>query len=312
MGFEPTEFISRATEELRHLLPRGKAIVACSGGVDSTVCAALAKKAFGERGSAVFLDDGLRREGEGVFVQKALAGLGVPVRIVSARERFFAALRGVREPEEKRLRFREIFYTVLSELVQEEGAAALVQGTIAADIIETKGGVKTQHNVLSQIGLDPVARWGIRVLEPLRELFKPEVREVARALGLPREITDRRPFPGPGLAIRVLGEVTPKRVALLRRATRIVDEETADIPAFQAFPVLLSDRGTGIRDGARALGAAIALRIVTSTDALTAVPLDLPWDQLSRIARRLTEEIPEITRVLYEITPKPPATIEWE
>lgn len=312
MGFEPTQFISRATEELRHALPRGKAIVACSGGVDSTVCAVLARRAFGARGSAVFLDDGLRREGEGALVQRALAGLGVPVRIVSARERFFAALRGVSDPEEKRLRFREVFYSVLSELVQEEGAAALVQGTIAADILETKGGVKTQHNVLSQIGLDPVARWGIRVLEPLRELFKPEVREVARALGLPREIADRRPFPGPGLAIRVLGEVTPKRVALLRRATRIVDEETAEIPAFQAFPVLLSDRGTGIKNGARALGAAIALRIVASTDALTAAPLDLPWDQLARIARRLTEEIPEITRVLYEITPKPPATIEWE
>lgn len=312
MPFDPVKFISQAVEELRSALPEGRALVACSGGVDSSACAVVARKAFGDRVSTVFLDDGLMREGEGAAVQKALGQLGVPVKVLPVEKRFFAALQGVRDPEQKRVRFRAVFYEVLAEVMREQRAAALVQGTIAADIVETKGGIKTQHNVLSQIGVDPLKAWAVKVLEPLRDLFKPEVREVARALGLPPEITERRPFPGPGLAVRVLGEVTPERVELLRRATRIVEEETVDVHAFQAFPVLLSDRGTGIRDGRRAWGVAIALRLVASADAMTAQPVLLPWERLSRIAQRLTQEIPEVTRVLYELTPKPPATIEWE
>lgn len=312
MGFDSRSFIKEKVEELQRGFPAGKVLVACSGGVDSSVCAVLAKAAFASRLSAVFLDDGLMREGEGTAVQAALSRLGVRVRIVPVADRFFAALRGVVDPEEKRIRFREIFYTVLSELIEEEGAEALVQGTIAADVLETKGGVKTQHNVLYEIGLDPKARWGLVVLEPLSALLKPQVREVARALGLPPEITGRRPFPGPGLAVRILGEVTPARAELLRRATRIVEEETADLPAFQAFPVLLSNRGTGVREGKRVLGQSIALRFVASQDALTATPLAVPWARLSGIAQRLTAELPEVTRVLYELTPKPPATIEWE
>jgi GMP synthase (glutamine-hydrolysing) len=187
----------------------------------------------------------------------------------------------------------------------------LVQGTIAADIIETEGGVKTQHNILEQIGIDPDAGYGFKVVEPVKELFKPGVREVAAGLDLPEEIHQRMPFPGPGLATRVVGEVTPERVERVRRAHVIIEEELTPLKPFQTFAVLLADRGTGLQEGKRNFGEIIIIRSVESKDALTAEATEVPWETLKRLASRITTEIPEVVRVAYELTPKPPATIEY-
>lgn len=310
MPFDPEEFVAQTVRELREALPAGQAVVACSGGVDSTVCAILAHRAFGPRAHAVFLDTGFMREGEAEAVQSALASLGIPLEIVPAAPRFFQALAGTSDPEEKRKLFRQTFYAVLAEVLAEKSAQALVQGTIAADVRETQAAVKTHHNVVD------AAPWvwpkDLLILEPVRSLLKPEVREVARFLGLGESFVGRRPFPGPGLAVRVVGEVTPKRVELLRRATRIVEEETTDLPAFQAFPVLLAGRATGVRHGGRHYGQVLVVRVVGSADALSADPLPLPWARLQRLVERLLQELPDLSRVLYDLTPKPPATIEWE
>ncbi len=310
MPFVPEEFVAQAIQELREALPAGQAVVACSGGVDSTVCAILAHRALGERAHAVFLDTGFMRAGEAEAVRAALASLGIPLEIVPAAPRFFQALAGTSDPEEKRKHFRRTFYGVLAEVLAEKGARALVQGTIAADVRETQAAVKTHHNVLDVApGVWPK---DLLILEPVRALLKPEVREVARFLGLGESFVGRRPFPGPGLAVRVVGEVTPERVELLRQATRIVEEETADLPAFQAFPVLLAERATGVRHGSRHHGQVLVVRVVGSADALSAEPLPLPWERLQQLVERLLRELPDLSRVLYDLTPKPPATIEWE
>jgi GMP synthase (glutamine-hydrolysing) len=306
----PAEFVEQAIKSMREVLPRGRAVVACSGGVDSTVCAVLAHQAFGERAHAVFLDTGFMRADEAPSVERALAGLGISLEVVPVAPRFFQALAGITDPEEKRRRFRATFYAVLAEILAEKGAEALVQGTIAADVAETRAAVKTHHNVLDwEAQVWPKERV---VLEPLRTLLKPEVRELARYLGLPEEFLGRQPFPGPGLAVRVVGEVTPERVELLRQATRIVEEETADLPAFQAFPILLAEKATGVKGGTRHYGEVLVLRFVRSGDALSAEPLALPWERLQALVERLLRELPALSRVLYDLTPKPPATIEWE
>jgi GMP synthase (glutamine-hydrolysing) len=260
---------------------------------------------------AIFIDDGLMREDEPEDVSKVFSDLGIQVEVVDAHDEFFAALKGIFDPEEKRKAFRETFYTVFGREVLRSEAKYLIQGTIAADIIETKGGVKTQHNILEQIGIDPEKGFGFKVVEPLKELFKPQVREVAREVGLPERIYRRMPFPGPGLATRVIGEVTPERVSLVRKATQIVEEEIEPLKPFQAFAVLLSDRGTGIEEGQRKFGNIIIVRSVESRDAMTAEPTEVPWEILMSISKRITGEIPEVSRVAYEITPKPPATIEY-
>lgn len=310
MKLSPAEFVEKAVEDMREALPTGRAVVACSGGVDSTVCAVLAHQAFGDRAHPVFLDTGFMRAEEAQAVEKALGRLGIRLEIFPVASRFFQALAGVTDPEEKRKRFRATFYGVLAEIVAEKGARALIQGTIAADVAETQAAVKTHHNVLD---LGPQV-WPkeLLVLEPVRSLLKPKVREVARYLGLPEEFIRRRPFPGPGLSVRVVGEVTPERVELLRRATKIVEEETADLPAFQAFPVLLAEKATGLREGRRHYGEVLALRFVRSENALSAEVLFPPWEKLQSLVARLLQELPALSRVLYDLTPKPPATIEWE
>ncbi len=307
---DPQAFIQQHTAEIKDTVGTAKAVVALSGGVDSATTAALAHRAIGDHLVSIFIDDGLMREGEGPAVAEDFAKLGIKVGIVDAQDEFFAALKGLEDPEEKRKAFRHTFYTVLGRLVKESGAMCLLQGTIAADILETQRGVKTQHNILEQIGLDP-QQWGLTVLEPLKELFKPQVREVAAALGLPEDMHQRMPFPGPGLATRVIGEVTPERVETLRRATTIVEEETADLKPFQAFAVLLRDRATGLKGEGRAFGQIIAVRCVASTDAMTASVVEVPWDTLRRIQERITAEVADVTKVLYDITPKPPSTIEY-
>lgn len=304
-------FIDQKVEEIQRTVGSEKAISALSGGVDSSACTVLAHWAIGENLKVVFIDDGLMREDEPDDVKKIFANLGIGVDVIDAKDEFFAALKGKIDPEEKRKAFRSAFYTVFKQAVLESNARYLVQGTIAADIIETKGGVKTQHNILDQIGINAEAEYGYKLVEPLRDLFKYQVREVAKELGLPESVYQRMPFPGPGLATRVVGEVTPERVSLVRKATQIVEEEISAMKPFQAFAVLLADKGTGIEEGKRKFGDIIIVRSVESRDAMTAEPTPIPWDTLMTISRRITKELPEVVRVAYEITPKPPATIEY-
>lgn len=304
-------FIAQQTEEIRRTVGAEKALVALSGGVDSSTVALLGHRAIGEQLDCLFIDDGLMRKNEGPMVQETFARLGVRVRILDAAERFFQALKGLCGPEEKRKAFRDAFYRTLGEAVRESGAKFMLQGTIAADIIETQKGIKTQHNILEQIGIDPTAEYGLRILEPLKTLFKHQVREVARALGLPAEISERQPFPGPGLAARIVGEVTAERVATVREAQAIVEEELEELKPFQCMAVLLSDRATGLRDGQRELGQIIAVRAVYSTDAMTADVVQAPWEKLVRLQQRICAEIPGVVKVLYDLTPKPPSTIEY-
>ncbi len=304
------QFVAEKTEELRQTVGQQRALVALSGGVDSSVVAALGHQAIGDQITALFIDDGLMREGEGQMVAEVFAGLGIEVQIQDCSEQFFAALSGLTDPEDKRKAFRDTFYQTLGEAVRDSGAKFMLQGTIAADVLETKAGIKTQHNVLEQIGLDP-ASYGLEILEPLRELFKPQVREVARELGLPETIAERMPFPGPGLATRVVGEVTPERVATARAATVIVEEELAELRPFQCMAVLLNARATGVQDGQRTFGQIIVVRSVESEDAMTAEPTEVDWPKLRRIQQRICAEVPGVSKVLYDLTPKPPSTIEY-
>ena len=260
---------------------------------------------------AVFIDDGLRREGEPEFVVKTLNALGVKVKFVDAKTEFFKVLKGKLDAEEKRKAFRDVFYKTLGKAAKEEEIKYIVQGTIKADVIETVKGIKSQHNVLEQIGIDPQI-YGYSILEPIKELFKPEVRMVARELGLQKEISERMPFPGPALSIRVLGEVTPDKITLLRKATEIVEEETSNLGTFQNFAVLHNDKATGIKKGERVYGNIITVRIVVSEDAVTAKAKQVPYNILEKISQRITSEIPSVVRCLYDITHKPPATIEFE
>ncbi|MBD3413351.1 MAG: glutamine-hydrolyzing GMP synthase subunit GuaA [Candidatus Aminicenantes bacterium] len=304
-------FIEKKLNEIKDTVGSGKAISALSGGVDSSTCTVLAHKALGDRLQVIYIDDGLMRENEDQYVTRIFSDMGIEVEVIDARKDFFSALKGIADPEEKRKAFRNKFYEAFGDAVLKSGARHLVQGTIAADIIETKGGVKTQHNILEQIGIDSEKGYGFKVIEPLKELFKFEVRKVAKSLGLPKELYQRMPFPGPGLATRVIGEVTEGRVRRLSKATQIVEEEIADLDPFQAFAVLLNDKGTGIEQGKRKFGEIVIIRSVESKDAMTAEPTKVPWKTLTKISKRITEEIPTVTRVAYEITPKPPATIEY-
>jgi len=309
--FEPEKFIEKQVDEVKETIGDEKAVIATSGGVDSTVCAVLTYRAIGDRAVIVFIDDGLMREGEAEQVTNFFKALNMNTRLVDAATEFFDALKGITEPEEKRKAFRNTFYSVLGRVVREEKAKYLVQGTIAADILETVKGIKTQHNILEQIGIDPES-YGLTIVEPLREIYKHEVREVARSVDLPAEFSERPPFPGPGLATRTLGEVTPERVEIERRATKIVEEETSDIESFQSMAVLMNDKATGIRDGKRAYGYIIVVRLVKSEAAITAEAVNVPWTILKRIDKRITTEIPEVVHVLYSLTDKPPATIEFQ
>ncbi|MEA3255310.1 MAG: ATP-binding protein [Candidatus Altiarchaeota archaeon] len=311
MDFDAKEFIEEKTRELSDVIGDAKVICATSGGVDSMACTVLAHNVVGDQLTAVFLDDGLMREGEPEAVTGWLKSNGINTRLMDVADEFFTALKGIDDPEVKRKAFRDTFYKVLGRAVRESGASFMIQGTIAADIIETKGGIKTQHNILEQIGIDPET-YGLRILEPLREIYKPQVREVARELGLPEEYHQRMPFPGPGLATRIIGEVTPERTAVVRKACSIVEEEILrELTPFQAFAVLLNDRATGVVDGERAFGNIIVVRSVESRDAMTATATEIPWETLQLIQERICREIPEVTKVLYDLTPKPPSTIEY-
>lgn len=305
------QFIVDQINEIRETVGNGTAINALSGGVDSSVVTVLGHRALGRRLKTFFVDNAIMRADEPRRVVKAFARLGIPVQRVDARSEFLRALKGLADPEEKRQAVTDTFYAkVFGRLVRKTHAHFLLHGTILTDIEETVAGIKRQHNILTQMGIDTRKAYGYMVLEPLKTLRKDGVRRVARALGLPAEITRRMPFPGPALAARIVGEVTEDKLALVRQATAIVEEELAVVKAFQYFAVLLTDRATGIRHGQREFGHIIVVRCINSVDARTATATRIPWPKLERICRRITA-LPGVNRCLYDLTPKPPATVEY-
>lgn len=304
-------FIKEKIEEIVSLAGTGLAVNALSGGVDSSTVTMLGHKALGERLKTYFIDHGLMREGEPERIVSLFKELGVHVELVDARTEFFNALGGLTDPEEKREAITQAFYEeVFSRLVKESGAMHLLQGTNYTDIEETVAGVKRQHNILAQLGIDTEESYGYKVIEPLIQLRKPAVREVAKALGLPEEICNRPPFPGPALATRILGEVTPERVETVKKATSIVEEELANTGAFQYMAILHEDRVTGVRNGERDYGFQIEVRCWDSQDATIGSPTRLHYDILEKLADRITTEVPGVVSVTYNITQKPPSTIE--
>ncbi|MEM2419843.1 MAG: ATP-binding protein [Candidatus Bathyarchaeia archaeon] len=397
-SFNPQKFVETQVEAIRRAIGNQKALVAVSGGVDSTTCAVLTRKAIGGNLVCVILDDAFMREGEPERVAEILSKepFNMLVKIVDVRERFLNAMKGLRDAEEKRKKFRETFYKVLSETAKKEGCTVLVQGTIHADIVETVGGVKTQHNVLEQIGINPMEKFGFKVVEPLLALYKEQVRMVARYLGLPPEISERQPFPGPGLSVRVVGEIRPDKLETLKRATTIVEgllaehkpsqyfaaiidnEETQElsaahmretvarllnVPSRNVHLKVFRDKATGVEGGKRRYGKivgvkvetpdgkvfqvpisrlislqakiisenpvitrvlyaldevegkkpyVISVRAVQTKDFLTAEVSEIPWKTLGKTAENILAKCPNVSAVYYDVTPKPPATIEME
>jgi len=397
--FNPKSFVEAQIEELKKTIGNERALVAVSGGVDSVTCAVLTHKALGENLVCVILDDAFMRMGEPEHVAEVLSKppFNVPMKIVDVRERFLEAMKGLIDAEEKRKRFRETFYQVLGETAKKENCEILVQGTIRADIEETVAGVKTQHNVLEQMGINPMKRFGFKVVEPLVTLYKSQVRMVARFLELPAEFSERQPFPGPGLSVRVVGEIRPDKLETVKKATAIVERELAEHKPSQYFAVIIDneeallqpgfthvrdcaaralnvplrnvqvkifrDRATGVKGGERRYGeivgikvqtmnekihhvtlqnlVALQARIITENPAvarvfyavkdvtekkpyvigirsvqtknfLTARVSEIPWATLDRAAEKVIKECPNVSTVYYDVTPKPPATIEME
>jgi GMP synthase (glutamine-hydrolysing) len=305
------QFIIDQIDCIRETIGDATAINALSGGVDSSVVTVLGHRALGSQLKTVFIDNALMRQGEPQLVARAMADMCIPVDFIDARREFLSALAGLTDPEDKRNAITRTFYSkVFGDLVRRSGAKYLLHGTILTDIEETVAGIKRQHNILSQLGIDPQKEYGYHVLEPLATLRKDGVREVARLLGLEPAIARRMPFPGPALATRIVGEVTEERLDTVRAATAIVEEELAGTPVFQYLAVLLNDKATGIRDGRREFGQIIVVRCVESVDARQATAVELPWEKLRRISARITA-IPGVNRCLYDLTPKPPATIEY-
>ena len=397
--FNPKEFVEKQVNEIREVLGKEKALIAVSGGVDSCTCAALVHKAIGENLLCVMLDDAFMREGEPQRVAQLLSQppLKLPIKILNVQERFLTEMKELRDAEEKRKIFRENFYRVLSETAQREHCTFLVQGTILADIIETAGGVKTQHNVLSQIGINPKQRYGLQIVEPLKTLFKAQVRQVARHLGIPAEIAERQPFPGPGLSVRVVGEIRRDKLESLKIATAIAEEKLAQHKPDQYFAVIIDnvekrghpqltriqettakafkvpknnvdvkvfeDKATGTKEGERHYGEVAAIKVkangrklhqpsfqdlmnmqnrvikenssftrvfyvvreapkkepyvigmraIQTQDYLTAKVSEIPWKTLNEIAQKILAACSNVSSVSYDVTPKPPATIEME
>lgn len=398
-AFSPKKFVETAIAEMKRNIGNEKALVAVSGGVDSTTCAVLTHKAIGENLSCVILDDAFMRQGEPEHVAETLSKspFNVPVKIVNVRDRFMRAMKEMRDAEEKRKMFRETFYKVLSETAKNEDCKILVQGTIRTDIIETVGGIKTQHNVLEQMGINPIQRFGFKVVEPLVRLSKEQVRMVARHLGLPPEFSERQPFPGPGLSVRAVGEIRPDKLEILKTATNIVEHELATHKPGQYFAVIVDneeapppskalhvqetvahllnipsrnvhvkvfgDKATGVEGGKRRYGEVVGIKVQTmdgklhqtgiqnlvsvqariitenppvarvfyavkdsaqkkpyvigirsvqTKDFLTAEVSEIPWTTLDKIGEEIIEQCVDVSTVYYDVTPKPPATIEME
>jgi len=311
------DIIEKTVEEIKHIVNDKKAIIGLSGGIDSSTATALAAKAIGKNLTAVFVDHGFMRENEPEFVRNTFKRFGVHFVLVDAKKRFLEKIRGVVDPETKRKIIGEEFIRVFEKAAQKVGADYFIQGTIYPDRIESgfrkfSEKIKTHHNVA---GL-PLKIEFKAIVEPLRDLYKDEVRRVAAMLKLPKEIINRQPFPGPGLAVRVMGEVTEEKINIVRKADKIVTEEIEktglNYGLWQYFAVLTSTKSTGVKGDSRAYGYTIAIRVVESREAMTAGFAKIPYDTLETISTRITNEITEVTRVVYDVTHKPPATIEWE
>lgn len=385
-------FVEEQVKVVRKALGKEKALIAVSGGVDSTVSAAITHKAIGDNLVCAFIDDGFMRLGEPEKVKAVLSAppLGLQVKVFDVKERFMKALKGLMDAEEKRVAFRDAFYTTLSEAAKGEACKFLVQGTIKADVIETKGGVKTQHNVLEQVGINPVDRFGFKVIEPVLSLYKYQVREVARFLGAPPELAERQPFPGPGLSVRVVGEITEEKLAELKKATIAVEDVFRAYKPDQYFAAIFKgdvsaapealgeeasrslklrsskveasyfvEKATGVIEGKRTYGQvavlgvpgdareadyaaleamrvliqrkhpevtrvlfrvggrggsgyAMAMRAVKTRDFITADIAHVPWKALKEASGRILADCPKVATVYVDVTPKPPATIEFE
>ncbi|MFB0558784.1 MAG: GMP synthase [Candidatus Bathyarchaeia archaeon] len=390
------KFVDGQIEAIKTALGGEKALIAVSGGVDSTVSAVLTHKAIGDNLVCIFIDDNFMRLGEPDSVKAVLSAppLNLPVKVLNERNRFMEALAGLSDAEEKRKAFRDAFYQTLSDAAWAEECSFLVQGTIKADIDETKRGIKTQHNILEQIGIDAVERFGFKVVEPIASLYKNQVREVARYLGVPKEVSERQPFPGPGLSVRVVGEVTAEKLDQLKAATSVVEDALKREKPSQYFTAImgggaveapkilireassalgmeqlrftamyLTEKATGIADGKRAYGFVsaveitdaigkpvevgyevlekmrvaiqsnfpevtrvlrlvagreddegyfVAMRAVVTEDFLTAEISEIPWPTLEAAAKKILSTCPKVIKVYYDITHKPPATIEFE
>lgn len=302
--------------ETREAIGSEKAIIGLSGGVDSSVAAALVGKAIGRKLTAVYVDTGLMRDGETKFIEKTFLKKNLSLIIVKAEKRFFRALKGVISPERKRKIIGKLFADIFYETAKKEKASFLIQGTIYSDRIESgltkhSSRIKSHHNVG---GLPKNLK--LKLYEPLKDLYKDEVRNLARELDLPKEITTRQVFPGPGLAVRIIGEVTPERVRIVRQAGKIIEEELRETKFWKSiwmsFAVVLPIRSVGIQGDERSYKCPVVVRIIESRDAMTANFSKIPFSILEKISTRITNEIREVNRVVYDITNKPPATMEWE
>lgn len=307
----PEKFIGEKVNEIKAAVGDGIAINALSGGVDSSVVTMLGHRALGNRLRSVFIQNGLMRDGEAERVECLFKELGVKIEVIDARKEFLDALAGITDPEKKREAITQTFYKkVFGRIVRESDAHFLLQGTILTDIDETVAGIKRQHNVFAQLGIDPHKAFGYKILEPLIQLRKDGVRSIGKALGLPEELFARIPFPGPALAARIIGEVTEEKLSVVRKATSVVERILAGRGAFQFMAILHEDRVTGMRDGKRDFGRQIEVRCWDSVDARTATPTRLSFDILEYLASELVEKVPGVVSVTYNIATKPPSTIE--
>jgi len=369
MSFNPSSFINEISPQLIEKVGNSKVLIAVSGGVDSTTAAALAYRVLGERVIPVMIDTGFLRENEASSVREMTRKVIPNLVVEDKSEEFLSTLEGVEDAEEKRKKFRDIFYNTISSLGRKYGTTMMMQGTIAADWVETQGGIKTQHNVLVQLGINTESQWGFTVIEPLADLYKNEVRELARFLGLPPAISERQPFPGPGLLIRTVGKVTREKLLVERQANSIVERRLEDKGFSQYFAVtfdsdceedlekskevgskvkIYKSRATGVKGDVRSYGHiasvespisvretvmklsrydithvmsivsnkdkgkyAVAIRAVLTEDFMTADVPSISAEELKTIANEVMEN-PLVKEVLFDITSKPPATIELE
>lgn len=300
------KFIQDAIKKIKTEAAGEKVVIALSGGVDSSVCAELASRAIGDRLVPIYVDTGLMRKGETTRIREIFSHIGV--RVIDASDEFLDALEGEADPEKKRKIVGERFIRVFEREAKATGAKYLLQGTIYPDCIESEGGIKSHHNV----GGMPLAMEFSKIIEPLRELYKDEVREVAEALDLPREIAHRMPFPGPGLSVRVVGKVTRDAIGVVREANAIIEDVLVEkYRPWQCLGALVG-LGTGVKGDNRLHGWIVAVRAVNSRDGMTADPIEIAYEDLREIESRITSTIPSVARVVYDFTPKPPATIEYE
>ncbi len=299
-------FVPDAVEEIENEIGDANAVIALSGGVDSSVAAALAYESIGDQLTPVYVDTGLMRKGETDQIRETFSYMD-SLRIVDAKDRFLEALSGVTDPEEKRSVIGEQFIREFEREATEADADYLVQGTIYPDRIESEGGIKSHHNVG---GLPDVVDFD-GIVEPVRDLYKDEVREVARALDLDELVAERMPFPGPGLAVRVIGEVTDEKLEVARESCHVVEEELEEYEPWQALAAVIG-KATGVKGDNRVHGWVVSVRSVESRDGMTARAQEIDWETLQRIQSRITGENETVARVVYDVTHKPPATIEYE